>query len=200
MLFDLTILISREKYQRVRAPHNRTSELQFDAGGKFHVADDYSYLAYFVAHIVEFQIFRSLCIEAKQYDPNNTASNPLHKCDIEGSLSAGRRLRDGLSLGRSEHWSKVLELITKGETELSADAILEYFKPLQDFLEAENGGGSANGTIFWLTILMPNKIFIYDLIFAGESSSKLAWILGGFALLVAVVALIAYAIYYYNRK
>lgn len=128
---------------------DRIADLQFDAGGKFHVADDYSYLAYFVAHIVEFQIFRSLCIEAKQYDPNNTASYPLHKCDIEGSLSAGKRIRDSLSLGSSVHWSKVLKSITNGETELSADAILEYFKPLQDFLELENNGGSsAAGTIF----------------------------------------------------
>lgn len=133
---------------------NRTSDYYFDAGGKFHVPDDYSYLAYFVAHIVEFQIFKSLCIEAKQYDPNNPASNPLHKCDIEGSISAGKRIRDGLSLGRSVHWSKVLKLITNGETQLSADAILEYFKPLQDFLEEENGG--TKGAIFRLKISLTN--------------------------------------------
>lgn len=95
-------------------------------------------MAYFVAHIAQFQIYRSLCIAAGQYDPE-TKSPPLHKCDFQDSILAGNRLRDGLSLGNSKHWSEVLKVITNGETELSADAILEYFAPLQEFLKKENG-------------------------------------------------------------
>lgn len=109
----------------------------FDAGGKFHVPADYQYVAYFVAHILEFQLHKSLCIAAGQYEPNN-AAKPLHKCDIEGSQIAGQRLREGLSLGLSKHWSDALSVITNGEREISADAILEYFKPLHDFLVEEN--------------------------------------------------------------
>ncbi|XP_055323783.1 angiotensin-converting enzyme-like isoform X1 [Sitodiplosis mosellana] len=167
----------RRKYQRVDSPVPR-DRIHFDAGAKFHVSSNYPYVAYFVSHILEFQIFRSLCIEAKQYDPKNSTLKPLHKCDIDGSAAAGQRLRDGLSLGNSKHWTEVLRVITNGETELSANAILEYFQPLQEFLEEANNPSIGK----------------------GDKSTKLPWILGGFILLVAVVALIAYAIYYYNRK
>lgn len=113
----------------------RTS-VHFDAGGKFHIPYDYQYSAYFFAHILEFQLLKSTCMKAGEYEPNNPAK-PLHKCDIEGSLAAGQLLRDGLSLGLSKHWSETLSIMTNGETELSADAILEYFKPLTTFLEME---------------------------------------------------------------
>lgn len=115
-------------------PRNKTD---FDAGAKFHVPSDYPYIAYFVAHILEFQFLKSLCIAAGQYEPHNP-EKPLHKCDIEGSQIAGQRLRAGLSMGSSKHWSESLSIITNGEREISADAILEYFKPLYEFLVEEN--------------------------------------------------------------
>jgi peptidyl-dipeptidase A len=42
-----------------------------------------------------------------------------------------------LSLGSSKHWTHALKLLT-GEDSIKADAILEYFKPLHDWLIAEN--------------------------------------------------------------
>lgn len=126
----------REKYQKVRSPGERT-EKHFDAGAKFHVPADVQYASYFLAHILEFQMLRSVCAVAGQYDPNN-ATKALNKCDIGGSIEAGQRLRDGLSLGRSKHWSAALSRITGGDTEFKADALLEYFKPLHEFLVAEN--------------------------------------------------------------
>lgn len=42
-----------------------------------------------------------------------------------------------LEMGASKHWSIALETLT-GETEVKADAIFEYFKPLQDWLINEN--------------------------------------------------------------
>lgn len=134
-LFQIYTTLS-EKYQKVRSPVPRNKD-HFDAGAKFHVPSDYQYVAYFVAHILQFQFHKSLCIAAGQYEPNNPVK-PLHKCDIEGSQIAGQRLRDGLSIGLSKHWSDSLSVITNGEREISADAILEYFKPLQDFLIKEN--------------------------------------------------------------
>lgn len=100
-------------------------------------------MAYFVAHILEFQFLRSLCIAAGQYEPKNP-KKPLHKCDLEGSKIAGQRLRDGLSMGTSKHWSEALNVITNGERELYADAIVEYFKPLHDFLIEENRKSRGN--------------------------------------------------------
>lgn len=137
-MFELVFWHShREEYQGVRSPAPRNDAQYFDAGAKFHVPSDYQYSAYFVAHILEFQFLRSLCTAAGQYEPNNP-EKPLHKCDLEGSKVAGQRLRDGLSLGLSKHWSEALSVITDGERELSANAILEYFKPLHEFLIKEN--------------------------------------------------------------
>lgn len=127
---------SREKYQKLRSPGERTEE-HFDAGAKFHVPADTQYVSYFLARILEFQMLRSVCGAAGQYEPNNPMK-ALHKCDIGGSVDAGQRLRDGLSLGRSKHWSEALSKITDGDTEIKADALLEYFKPLHEFLVSEN--------------------------------------------------------------
>lgn len=51
------------------------------------------YSSYFVAHILQFQIYRSLCIEAGEYDPANPSVKPLHTCDIYRSAAAGKKLR-----------------------------------------------------------------------------------------------------------
>lgn len=126
---------NREQYQKIRSPVKRT-EAHFDAGAKYHVPGDTPYIAYFFAHILEFQLHRSLCKVAGQYDPNDP-NKPLHKCDIGDSKEAGKRLEAGLSLGASKHWKKALFALT-GENDLSADALLEYFKPLQDFLHKAN--------------------------------------------------------------
>ncbi|RZB38755.1 hypothetical protein BDFB_008530 [Asbolus verrucosus] len=125
----------RNKYQKVKPPVER-SEKDFDPGAKFHVAGDSQYIAYFVAHIVQFQFYKSLCIAAGQYDPISREV-PLHKCDFYESPEAGAKLRDGLSLGASKHWSDVLEVMTE-ERELDASALLEYFDPLYKFLQEQN--------------------------------------------------------------
>ncbi|XP_052863782.1 angiotensin-converting enzyme-like [Anopheles cruzii] len=125
----------REKYQKVSAPVERDGE-DFDPGAKYHIPYDSQYVSYFIAHILDLQLHKSLCQVAGQYDPNDPAK-PLHKCDIDGSHAAGDRLRAGLSLGRSVHWSKALKAMT-GETELRTDALLEYYRPLHEFLKEEN--------------------------------------------------------------
>lgn len=126
----------REKYQKVRAPTPRDEEY-FDPGAKFHIPADSQYIAYFVAHILQFSFYKSLCIEAGEYDPNNPTLKPLYKCNYYNNKAAGDKLRAGLSLGMSKHWSFALEELT-GSPEISASALLEYFKPLHDFLIEQN--------------------------------------------------------------
>lgn len=126
----------REQYQKVRSPVER-SEANFDAGAKFHVASDYQYMNYFVAHILEFQLHRAMCLEAGQLGPDK----PLHKCDIDGNKAVGAKLAAGLSAGLSRHWSDTLETMT-GDRVLKADALLEYFEPLRTFLERHNANWS----------------------------------------------------------
>lgn len=129
----------REKYQKVKAPTKRGEEF-FDPGAKFHIPADSQYIAYFLAHILEFQLHRSLCITAGEYDPQDP-KKPLHKCDIDKSTTAGKLIRDGLSLGLSKHWSEALKAMT-GETEISGKALIEYFKPLYEYLKKENENSS----------------------------------------------------------
>lgn len=45
--------------------------------------------------------------------------------------------REMLSLGSSKPWPDAMEVLT-GERKMNADAILEYFKPLHDWLVEEN--------------------------------------------------------------
>lgn len=45
--------------------------------------------------------------------------------------------RAGLTAGLSQHWSESLKVMT-GETEINANAILEYFAPLYEFMKKEN--------------------------------------------------------------
>jgi peptidyl-dipeptidase A len=44
-----------------------------------------------------------------------------------------------LELGASKPWQDALEKIT-GQREMDASAILEYFKPLRDWLQEQNTG------------------------------------------------------------
>lgn len=43
--------------------------------------------------------------------------------------------RKALAMGASEHWSEALFVIT-GEREIKSDALLEYYQPLDNFLES----------------------------------------------------------------
>ncbi|KAJ8943308.1 hypothetical protein NQ318_004749 [Aromia moschata] len=126
----------RTYYQGVKPPVDRSDETDFDPGAKFHVPGDSQYIAYFLAHILQFQFYKSLCIAAGEYDPANRTI-PLHKCDFYKSTAAGDKLREGLKLGSSKHWSETLEIMT-GSKEVSAEPLLEYFEPLYEFLKSEN--------------------------------------------------------------
>ena len=126
----------REKYQKIYAPIKRTED-DFDPGAKYHVPASSQYIAYFQAHILEFQFYKALCIEAGQYDPKNPEKNPLHKCDFYQSHKAGDKLRNGLQLGVSRPWQEALEAIS-GVSDIDGSALLEYFQPLYEFLKEAN--------------------------------------------------------------
>lgn len=49
--------------------------------------------------------------------------------------------RAALSLGSSKHWTETLDILT-GTRKVSAQALLEYFKPLYEYLKSENGMGN----------------------------------------------------------
>jgi peptidyl-dipeptidase A len=119
----------REEYQGVRAPVAR-DEGDFDAGAKYHVAANVSYTRYFLAHILQFQLHRDLCAAAG-------IEGPLHRCSIYGNTEAGDRLQRMMALGSSRPWPEALATIG-GSREMDASAILDYFAPLQAWLDEQN--------------------------------------------------------------
>jgi peptidyl-dipeptidase A len=121
----------REKYQGVKAPVAR-SEADFDPGAKYHVPANVPYTRYFLAHILQFQFHRALC-QAAGYQ------GPLNRCSIYGNKEVGARLQNMLEMGLSRPWPDALEAMT-GQREMDATAILDYFAPLQKWLDEQNAG------------------------------------------------------------
>ncbi|TRY62716.1 hypothetical protein TCAL_12900 [Tigriopus californicus] len=127
----------REKYQGINPPVMRSEE-DFDAGAKYHVAADVPYTRYFVAHILEYSFYKEMCLQSGNYVAGDP-TKPLFKCDFSaGSQSqlAGAKLKSMLQAGSSQPWPATLKAMT-GSDKLDASAILEYFKPLSDWLDDE---------------------------------------------------------------
>jgi peptidyl-dipeptidase A len=121
----------RRKYQGVVPPVAR-AETDFDPGAKYHVAANVSYTRYFLAHVLQFQLHRSLCATAGY-------EGPLHRCSIYGNEAAGKKVRDMLAMGKSRPWPDALEAVT-GQRQMDASAILDYFAPLKAWLDEQNAG------------------------------------------------------------
>jgi len=121
----------RARYQGVSPPDQRPADA-FDAGAKYHVPGNVPYSRYFLADILEFQFYRALCRAAGQ-------TGPLYRCTFYGSREAGARLGAMLALGASRPWQDALEQLT-GSRQMDAAAILEYFQPLQVWLDRQNAG------------------------------------------------------------
>jgi peptidyl-dipeptidase A len=121
----------REQYQGVAAPVDRPDGA-FDPGAKFHVPGNTPYTRYFLAAIQQFQFHQALCAVAGD-------EGPIHRCSIYGSKQAGERLNAMLEMGRSQPWPEAMEALT-GSPEMDAGAMLDYFAPLQQWLEEQNAG------------------------------------------------------------
>ncbi|MBI1738145.1 MAG: M2 family metallopeptidase [Acidobacteria bacterium] len=121
----------RKKYQGVAPPVAR-SEAEFDPGAKYHVAANVPYTRYFLAHILQFQMFRAMCREAGY-------TGPLHRCTIYNNKAAGAKLNKMLEMGLSRPWPEALEALT-GEKQIDARAMLDYFAPLKAWLDEQNKG------------------------------------------------------------
>lgn len=120
------------RYQGVIPPMTRTND-HFDPGAKYHIISDQDYIKYFVATILQFQVFSELCQAANQ------KVTSLHTCDFSGSREAGRILIEIMQQGASMTASQLIKLLTKGKTSrLSAEPLLDFFRPLEVWLDAQN--------------------------------------------------------------
>jgi peptidyl-dipeptidase A len=123
----------RRKYQGV-APATARGEEFFDPGAKYHVPGNTPYTRYFLAHILQFQFYKSLC-------DTSGHEGPLHECSFYGNKEAGARYWAMLQKGQSQPWQQTMKELTGGE-EMDASAILDYFAPLQGWLKEQNQGKS----------------------------------------------------------
>ncbi len=119
----------RTKYQNIAAPVGR-SEADFDPGAKYHIPANVPYSRYFLAAVLQFQFHRALCREMGW-------QGPLHRCSIYGNKEAGEKIRKMMEMGQSRPWPEALEALT-GEKRMDATAVLDYFAPLQKWLDEQN--------------------------------------------------------------
>jgi peptidyl-dipeptidase A len=63
----------------------------------------------------------------------------LNRCSIYDNKEAGRRLNAMLEMGESHPWQEALQTLT-GSKQMDASAIIDYFAPLQKWLDEQNKG------------------------------------------------------------
>ncbi len=116
--------------QGVKPPTPRDEEW-CDAATKTHINDNPAYYySYGLATVFKFQMHDHIARKILQQDPRS--------CNYAGRKDVGAFLKGVLEKGATEDWRKVLKEAT-GEN-LSTRAMVEYFKPLQAWLEEQNKG------------------------------------------------------------
>ncbi|MDO7835305.1 M2 family metallopeptidase [Sphingobium sp. HBC34] len=123
----------RRQYQGIVPPVSR-DETKFDAGGKYHIPGNTPYTRYFLARVLQFQFYEAACKQAGW-------KGPLHRCSFYGNKAVGAKLNAMLEMGASKPWPDALQAFT-GSREMSGKALVNYFAPLQKWLENQNKGKS----------------------------------------------------------
>ena len=120
----------RKQYQGIRPPNERPADA-FDPGSKYHIPNNVPYTRYFLAHILQFQFYKTACEKIGW-------EGPLHRCSFYGAADeVGGDLNAMLEMGAAQPWQDTLELFT-GSPEMDGSAVVSYFQPLMEFLEEEN--------------------------------------------------------------
>ena len=122
----------KAKYQGVAPAGEPRGEDFFDPGAKYHVPGNTPYTRYFLSHVLQFQFYKSLC-DASGHE------GPLYTCNFADNPEAGKRYWAMMQHGSSQPWQQTLKELTGGE-QMDASAVLEYFQPLQSWLQEQNQG------------------------------------------------------------
>ena len=117
-------------FQGVEPPSPRGEEW-CDAATKTHINDNPCYYySYALATVLKFQLH--------DYIARKILKQPPQACNYANNKEVGAFLKKLMEKGGTEDWRKVLRDAT-GE-DLSTRAMVEYFKPLQSWLEEQNKG------------------------------------------------------------
>lgn len=118
------------RYQGIAPPSPRGEEYA-DALTKTHINDDPAqYYDYAIANALLFQLHDHIARSILQQDPHDT--------DYYGSRAVGDFLRQLMEPGASRPWRDVLRETTGRE--LDAQAMMDYFQPLLEWLREQNRG------------------------------------------------------------
>ena len=123
----------RESYQGI-APPDKRSEDYFDPGAKYHIPGNTPYTRYYLARIMQYQFHESLCNDMG-------FSGPLHECSIYGDKLAGEKIISTMAMGQSAPWQDAFEKLT-GSRNISGDSVMNYYKPLKEWLDIQNNDRS----------------------------------------------------------
>ena len=120
-------------YQGVAPPTVRGEEYT-DAATKTHITDDpAAYYDYALSNLLLMQLHQHIAKDILHQNPHDT--------DYYGSRAVGDFLRDLMKTGAAKPWREVLRETT-GRA-LDAQAMVEYFQPLYDWLRTQNAGRTA---------------------------------------------------------
>uniref|UniRef100_A0A6B2E7X0 Angiotensin-converting enzyme n=1 Tax=Phlebotomus kandelakii TaxID=1109342 RepID=A0A6B2E7X0_9DIPT len=125
----------RSQYGGIEPPITR-SENDFDPPAKYHVSAGIEYLRYLVSNIIQFQFHQAACEKAGQFVANDPEKTLLN-CDIYQSAEAGNAFKRMLQMGSSKPWPEAMEVLT-GQRKMDAGPLIEYFRPLSEWLQKKN--------------------------------------------------------------
>jgi peptidyl-dipeptidase A len=119
-----------EKYQGIAPPSPRGEEF-CDATTKTHINDDAAqYYDYALSCVLKFHLHDYIAREILKQDPRD--------CNYSGNKEVGDFLKSIMRPGATKNWRAVLK--EKTGKDLSAQAMLDYYQPLVDYLKAVNEG------------------------------------------------------------
>lgn len=118
------------QYQGIAPPEPRSAE-GCDACTKTHINDDPGqYYDYALAEVLVYQLHDHICRNILEQDP--------HACNYYERREVGDFLRAIMAPGATQDWQEVLREHTGRE--LTAEPMLEYYRPLMAHLQAQNQG------------------------------------------------------------
>ncbi len=118
------------RYQGIEPPSLRGEEY-CDAATKTHIIDDPAqYYDYALAEVILHQLHRYICGELLHQD--------VHDANYFGDRTVGMYLNSILELGATRDGNLIMRQATGRD--LSADALLDYYQPLMEWLVQQNAG------------------------------------------------------------
>uniref|UniRef100_A0A2S2R2E7 Angiotensin-converting enzyme n=1 Tax=Sipha flava TaxID=143950 RepID=A0A2S2R2E7_9HEMI len=143
----------RFKYEGVVSPISKSKDKcsnsnykPFDPSAAYDMLTELPYIRYFLAPVIEFQIFKALCTTCGEYDPKNSKIKHLYECNLRGYKKIGKIISLVMSKGSSTKWQLLFEMIV-GHQRLEVEPLLEYFQPLYEQLSLTNN--KTNEYIGW---------------------------------------------------